>query len=61
MNVAMQKIQQEILNLYDKKTKLVVLALDEFDVLFYDKRGNPSDFIFSVFFPMLFSGFQTAD
>ena len=48
MNVAMQKIQQEILNLYDKKTKLVVLALDEFDVLFYDKRGNPSDFVYKL-------------
>lgn len=48
MNVAMEKIQQEILNLYDKKIKLVVLALDEFDVLFYDKRGNPSDFVYKL-------------
>jgi cell division control protein 6 len=48
MNVAMEKIQQEILNASDKKTKMVVLALDEFDVLFYDKRGNPSDFVYKL-------------
>ena len=48
MNVAMETIQQEILNSFDKKTKLFVLALDEFDVLFYDKRGNPSDFIYKL-------------
>ena len=48
MNQAMEKIQQEILNSFDKKTKLLVLALDEFDVLFYDKRGNPSDFVYKL-------------
>lgn len=48
MNQAMEKIQQEILNSFDKKTKLFVLALDEFDVLFYDKRGNPSDFVYKL-------------
>ena len=28
--------------------KLFVLALDEFDVLLYDKRGKPSDFIYKL-------------
>ncbi|MBI3640301.1 MAG: AAA family ATPase [Thaumarchaeota archaeon] len=28
--------------------KLFVLALDEFDMLFYDKRGKPSDFIYKL-------------
>ena len=28
--------------------KLFVLVLDEFDVLLYDKRGNPSDFIYKL-------------
>jgi len=31
-----------------KKNKLFVLVLDEFDVLFYDKRGKPSDFIYKL-------------
>jgi cell division control protein 6 len=48
MNQAMEKIQQEILNSLEKKTKLFVLALDEFDVIFYDKRGNPSDFVYKL-------------
>ncbi|AFU57339.1 cell division control protein 6 [Candidatus Nitrososphaera gargensis Ga9.2] len=30
------------------KNKLFVLALDEFDVLFYDRRGKPSDFIYKL-------------
>lgn len=48
MNQAMETIQQEILNSFNQKTKLFVLALDEFDVLFYDKRGNPSDFVYKL-------------
>ena len=48
MNQAMETIQREILNSFNQKTKLFVLVLDEFDVLFYDKRGNPSDFVYKL-------------
>jgi cell division control protein 6 len=49
MNVAMEKIQETILNIMNlQKKKLFVLALDEFDVIFYDKRGNPSDFVYKL-------------
>jgi len=48
MNQAMETIQQEIINSFNQKTKLFVLVLDEFDVLFYDKRGNPSDFVYKL-------------
>jgi len=47
INVAMEKIQQGI---FDSMgfNKLFVLVLDEFDVLFYDKRSNPSDFVYKL-------------
>jgi archaeal cell division control protein 6 len=32
----------------DNTAKLFVLVLDEFDVLLYDKRGKPSDFIYKL-------------
>lgn len=49
MNLGMQKIQEAILNTMNlEKKKLFVLALDEFDVIFYDKRGNPSDFVYKL-------------
>ena len=48
LNVAMEKIEQEILKISEQKTKLIVLCLDEFDVIFYDKRGNPSDFVYKL-------------
>jgi cell division control protein 6 len=32
----------------NNSTKLFVLVLDEFDVLLYDKRGKPSDFIYKL-------------
>lgn len=49
MNIAMEKIQEAILNIMNlQKKKLFVLALDEFDVIFYDKRGNPSDFVYKL-------------
>ncbi|GDY15989.1 cell division control protein Cdc6 [Nitrosopumilaceae archaeon] len=49
MNIAMEKIQEIILNtMHLEKKKLFVLALDEFDVIFYDKRGNPSDFVYKL-------------
>jgi len=48
MNQAMEMIHREILNSFNQETKLFVLVLDEFDVLFYDKRGNPSDFVYKI-------------
>jgi cell division control protein 6 len=35
-------------NSSNNTTKLFVLVLDEFDVLLYDKRGKPSDFIYKL-------------
>jgi cell division control protein 6 len=49
INLAVEKIQAAILSISKKtKNKLFVLALDEFDVLFYDRRGRPSDFIYKL-------------
>ena len=49
MNNGMQKIQETILNIMNtEQKKLFVLALDEFDVIFNDKRGNPSDFVYKL-------------
>ena len=49
MNRGMQKIQETILDtMHLQKKKLFVLALDEFDVIFYDRRGNPSDFVYKL-------------
>ncbi len=49
MNLGMDKIQGVILNtMHLEKKKLFVLTLDEFDVIFYDKRGNPSDFVYKL-------------
>jgi cell division control protein 6 len=49
MNLGMEKIQQTILDtIHHEKKKLFVLVLDEFDVIFYDKRGNPSDFVYKL-------------
>ncbi len=49
MNLGMKKIREAILNVINlEKKKLFVLALDEFDVIFYDKRGNPSDFVYKL-------------
>jgi len=49
MNLGMQKIQETILETMRlQKKKLFVLTLDEFDVIFYDKRGNPSDFVYKL-------------
>jgi cell division control protein 6 len=45
----MEKIRKAILTITTlEKKKLFVLALDEFDVIFYDKRGNPSDFVYKL-------------
>jgi cell division control protein 6 len=49
MNLGMEKIREAILNAMNlERKKLFVLALDEFDVIFYDKRGNPSDFVYKI-------------
>lgn len=49
INLAVEKIQNAIMSkLIGTKNKLFVLALDEFDVLFYDRRGKPSDFIYKL-------------
>ncbi|MGI0049565.1 MAG: Cdc6/Cdc18 family protein, partial [Nitrososphaera sp.] len=49
INLAVEKIYAAILSMLKKtKNKLFVLALDEFDVLFYDRRGKPSDFIYKL-------------
>lgn len=49
MNLGLEKIRETILNTMKlKDKKLFVLALDEFDVIFYDKRGNPSDFVYKL-------------
>jgi len=48
LNVAIEKIQESILESMESRHKLFVLVLDEFDVLFYDQRGNPSDFVYKL-------------
>lgn len=49
INLAMEQIGITIESiLQDRKRKLFVLVLDESDVLFYDIRGNPSDFFYKL-------------
>lgn len=49
INTAVEKMSDAIeKKLRKEKKKLHVIVLDEFDVLFYDKRGNPSDFIYKL-------------
>ncbi|NOJ26413.1 MAG: hypothetical protein DA330_00160 [Nitrososphaera sp.] len=49
INLAIEKIGQAMESALKKEgRKLFVLVLDEFDVLFYDKRGKPSDFIYKL-------------
>lgn len=49
INMAIEKIGNAIEAVIKKeKSKLFVLVLDEFDVIFYDKRGKPSDFIYKL-------------
>jgi len=47
LNTAIERIQESIGQSIGSK-KLFVLVLDEFDVIFYDKRNNPSDFIYKL-------------
>ena len=49
MNSAIEILEKSIMEIMNQsKKKLFILALDEFDVLFYDKRGNPSDFVYKL-------------
>ena len=52
INTAIEQIssaaEQRLSNMKNNNTKLFVLVLDEFDVLLYDKRGKPSDFIYKL-------------
>ena len=48
-SMALQNISSGIENtLQKKKRSLFVLALDEFDAIFGDSRGNPSDFVYKL-------------
>lgn len=47
INLAVEKIQEAIESTIRGK-KLFVLVLDEFDVIFNDRRGRPSDFIYKL-------------
>lgn len=49
INLAVDEIGKTISEILDStKKNLFVLVLDELDVLFYDKRGHPSDFIYKL-------------
>jgi len=49
INFALAELGNSIEQLLQKsKKKLFVLVLDEFDALFFDKRGKPSDFIYKL-------------
>lgn len=49
INMALDKIGAGIeAVIKNEKSKLFVLVLDEFDVLFHDKRGKPSDFMYKL-------------
>jgi cell division control protein 6 len=49
MNKAMETIKESVRDRYfDSSKKLFVLVLDEFDVIFYDRRGNPSNFVYGL-------------
>jgi len=49
INKAIEKINQSISDRLDaKKKKFMILVLDEYDVIFSDKRNNPSDFMYKL-------------
>ncbi len=49
INTAFEVLEKLIINTLDKSGhSLFVLCLDEFDTLFYDKRGKPSDFVYKL-------------
>jgi archaeal cell division control protein 6 len=47
-NAIEQRLSKNKKNNSNNTAKLFVLVLDEFDVLLYDKRGKPSDFIYKL-------------
>lgn len=49
LDQAVKKIEEGILEVLQKeKKKFFVLALDEYDAIFYDKRNRPSDFVYKL-------------
>lgn len=48
LNTGIERIEKTIDGLLQKSDKLFVLILDEFDVLFGDKRSKPSDFVHNL-------------
>ena len=49
LNKAIDCIQEQIELILDKESKkFFVLVLDEYDVIFSDTRGNPSDFVYKL-------------
>lgn len=48
INLAVEKIGDAIKSVLKKDRNLFVLVLDEYDVIFYDKRGRPSDFLYKL-------------
>lgn len=49
LNKAIEQIGNKIEEiLASEQKKFFVLVLDEYDVIFYDKRGNPSDFMYKL-------------
>ncbi len=49
MNTAISKIEEAIISKLKREGKnFLVMVLDEFDVLFYDKREKPSDFVYKL-------------
>ncbi len=49
INLVVDIIGKEIKSILQKEKKMLfVLVLDELDVIFYDKRGKPSDFIYKL-------------
>ena len=51
INAAIEQITSALeqrLSVKKNNTKFFILVLDEFDVLLYDKRGKPSDFIYKL-------------
>ncbi|WP_428325978.1 Cdc6/Cdc18 family protein [Nitrosopumilus sp.] len=49
INTAFTILEELIMQSLDKSgNSLFVLCLDEFDTLFYDKRGKPSDFVYKL-------------
>ncbi|MGY5142630.1 MAG: Cdc6/Cdc18 family protein [Nitrosopumilus sp.] len=48
LNTAIDAIYDSIVQKIMDSMKLFVLILDEFDMIMYDRRGNPSDFVYKL-------------